>query len=91
MKILENQTLYQCEYCNKRLLSKIGAKVHEEQYCKQSPIVKQKRIDEIIACVHEMDTHWDYIPGEAVKEPQYQYCINCFATDMEIERLEGSA
>ncbi|MCM3110651.1 hypothetical protein [Lederbergia lenta] len=88
MKTLKNQTIYQCEYCNKRLLSKNGAKIHEEEYCKQSHIVKQKRIDEIIACNHDMETHWGYIPGEAVMEPQYQYCVECGASDMEIERLE---
>jgi len=91
VKTLKNQTIYQCEYCNKRLLSKNGAKIHEEQYCWKSPVVKQKRKEEIMNCKHEMDTVWDYIPGEAVKEPQYQECIKCGATDWDIERLEGMA
>lgn len=89
MITLKGQTIYQCEYCNKRLLSRNGAKIHEEQYCWKSPIVKQKRIDEIKNCKHEMDTVWDYIPGEAVKEPQYDHCIKCGATEMEISKLEG--
>ncbi|EJR96873.1 MULTISPECIES: hypothetical protein [Bacillus] len=33
MKVLINQTLYQCDHCGKRLLTKHGVKVHEEQYC----------------------------------------------------------
>lgn len=89
MKILKNQTIYQCEYCGKRLLSKNGAKIHEEQYCSQSPIVKQKRNDQIKSCNHDMDTHWDYIPGEAVMEPQYDYCIKCGATSWEIAKIEN--
>lgn len=88
MIILKNQTLFQCEYCDKRLLSKLGAKIHEEDYCRNSPMVKRKKEDEIRNCNHEMDTHWNYIPGEAVMEPQYDYCINCGATSREIERLE---
>ncbi|OAK70066.1 hypothetical protein [Lederbergia galactosidilytica] len=91
MKTLKNQTIYQCEYCNKRLLSKNGARIHEEQYCWNSPIVKQKRIDVIRACKHEWDTVWDYIPGEAVKEPQYDQCIKCGVTEMEFRRIEESA
>jgi len=70
-------------------LSKNGAKIHEQEYCRNSPIVKQKRIDEILNCNHEMETVWDYIPGEAVKEPQYDECIKCLASEMEIRRLEG--
>ncbi|MGY0692649.1 hypothetical protein ACW2QC_07620 [Virgibacillus sp. FSP13] len=89
MITLEKQTIYQCEYCGKRLLSKNGAKIHEEQYCNQSPMVKQKRDDVIKMCNHDMDTHWDYIPGEAVLEPQYSYCINCGADEMEIRKLGG--
>lgn len=89
MIVLKNQTLYQCEYCGKRLLSRNGAKIHEEQYCGQSPIVKQKRIDEIKKCNHEYTEHWDYIPGEAVKEPHYSYCLECGATEREIKKLEG--
>jgi hypothetical protein len=33
MKILKNQTLYQCESCGKRLLTKRGALLHENEYC----------------------------------------------------------
>ncbi|MYL45033.1 hypothetical protein GLV94_05210 [Virgibacillus halodenitrificans] len=88
MLTIDNQTIYQCEYCDKRLLSKNGAKIHEDQYCSKSPIVKQRRFEVIKGCEHEMDTHWDYIPGEAVMEPQYQYCIECLATEMEIKDLE---
>lgn len=89
MITLKNQTIYQCEYCKKRLLSKQGAKIHEEQYCWASPIVRKKEIDRIKDCDHEMDTVWDYIPGEAVKEPQYDECLKCGATEMKIRKLEG--
>lgn len=91
MKVLTNQTIYQCQYCNKRLLSKNGAKIHEEQYCSQSPVAEQNRIEKIKTCNHDMETHWDYIPGEAVMEPQYDYCIKCGATEMQIRESEESA
>lgn len=41
MKVLTNQTLYQCDHCGKRLLTKHGAKVHEEQYC--SVVLERKK------------------------------------------------
>lgn len=89
MITLKKQTIYQCEYCGKRLLSKNGAKIHEEEYCRESPIVKQKRIEYIKSCKHEMTYSYSYIPGEAVKEPDYQFCIKCGATEMEIDELEN--
>lgn len=88
MITLENQTLYQCEYCNKRLLSKNGAKIHEEQYCSQSPILKQKILDKKMNCKHEWYTSYSYIPGEAVMEPDYTYCIHCGITETELEKME---
>lgn len=36
MKLLENTTIYQCEYCNKISLSKGGMAVHEK-HCKNNP------------------------------------------------------
>lgn len=77
MKVLKNQTIYQCEYCGKRLLSQNGAKIHEEQYCWKSPIVKQNKLDEIMKCNHKWDTSYSYISGEAVMTPDYDYCIHC--------------
>ena len=91
MRILKNQTIYQCEYCNKRLLSKKGAQIHEEQYCSKSTIVKQKRIEVIKGCEHDWDEVWSYIPGEAVMEPSHNVCIKCGATEMEVDELEESA
>ncbi|MDY7044406.1 hypothetical protein RVS70_09330 [Virgibacillus sp. M23] len=91
MKILKEQTIYQCEYCGKRLLSKNGAKIHEEQYCNDSPIVKAERIKIVKSCNHEMETAWDYILGEAVMEPDYDYCIKCGVTEIEIREIEGES
>lgn len=89
MKVLIGQTTYQCEYCNRRLLSKNGAKIHEEQYCKQSPIVKEKRKQEILACDHDWGTMWSPIRGEEWrKEPDYDYCTKCDVTEMELDEIE---
>lgn len=81
MKILKNQTIYQCEYCGKRFISKNGAKMHEEIYCEQS----SKRLEKIKNCDHEMVTEWEPIPGEEWRyQPSYEYCIKCGATDLEL-------
>lgn len=76
---LVNQTLYQCSYCSKRLLTKSGCHIHETKWCKapNSPaqlsiIEKQK------SCLHQnKEEIWSYIPGEAVKQPDYEVCIDC--------------
>lgn len=76
MQVLTNQTLYKCDMCGKRLLSKQGAKIHEKQYCK---VVREKQREELQAkCKHEKtNTHYDYIPGEAVMQPEHDYCVDC--------------
>jgi len=81
MKILKNQIIYQCECCNKRLLSKKGAMIHEEQYCwhPDSPH-KKKILEEQLKCKHEhIETQYSYMIGEAVKEPDYDLCLDCGA------------
>lgn len=89
MRVLKNQTIYQCEYCGKRLLSKRGAKIHEEEYCRNSPKVQEKRIREIMSCNHEWDTHWTPIPGEEWRyEPDHSYCIRCGVKEYELDGLE---
>ena len=79
MEIIKNQTLYKCSYCGKRLLTKKGAKIHEERYCRHedSPheqAEKRKREE----CTHE-NTHevWSYMAGEAVMEPDHLECLDC--------------
>jgi hypothetical protein len=79
MKELKNQTVYKCEYCNKRLMTKWGAKVHENMYCKddQSPHMKavHKQQSE---CEHtDYTTIWESIPGQAEKEPRCDICNDC--------------
>lgn len=79
MRILKNQTLYQCEYCGRRLLSKAGAKLHEDSYCKseESPRIKNMR-DTQDACEHEnCEMEYSYIPGEAVMQPDHVLCMDC--------------
>lgn len=79
MEILKNQTLYKCSYCGQRKLTKKGCTIHEEEYCKSelSPHcvkIKEKQA----ACKHNnKETIYSYIPGEAVKEPDYDVCIDC--------------
>jgi len=73
MEILTNQTLYKCSYCGHRMLTKSGAKLHEERYCKNenSPRVKN--------CKHEnIETVWSQIRGEEHREePDYDVCTEC--------------
>ena len=74
-----NQRTYKCSYCGRRTLSKNGCKIHEKEYC------KDERSPHIIAlklrrekCPHKnTDTQYSYIPGEAVKEPAYDLCLDC--------------
>ena len=76
---LKNQTLFQCSYCNKRLLSRNGCKIHENEYCTNpaSPHIEEG-IKKQASCTHEnVETVWSYIPGEAVKEPNYDVCVDC--------------
>lgn len=85
VKVLENQTLYQCEYCDKRLLTKAGAKLHETRYCKESPIVLDEGRKIIESCEHEWLTSWSPIPGEEhLSEPDYDYCSNCGVRTYEL-------
>ena len=79
MITLKNQTIYQCEHCRKRLLSKNGAKIHENEYCShpESPNNVKRRVKQE-NCEHEnTETIYGYIPGEAVQQPEYELCIDC--------------
>ena len=83
MIILKDQTLYKCEYCGKRLLTRGGAQMHEQSYCKnpESPhmIEDAARVARNQAnCGHyNKETIWRCIPGEAVKMPYYDVCTGC--------------
>lgn len=81
MKEIKNQTIYQCSYCGKRLLSKNGAKIHENTYCKHMDSPAQKSvIEKQNNCAHKnVETEYTYIPGEAVKEPNCDICLDCGA------------
>jgi len=79
MEIIKNQTLFRCSHCRKRLLTKKGCLLHENKYCwhPKSPnktnIIKNQE-----ACPHtNRETEYEYIPGEAVKEPAYDRCLDC--------------
>ena len=79
MIIQTNQTTYKCSYCGRRKLSKRGCIEHENKYCKNelSPhmLAIRKKQDN---CLHEhRETVYSYIPGECVKEPDYDICIDC--------------
>lgn len=79
MKILKNQTLYQCSYCGKRLLSKSGALLHEDIYCKNEEAPTHKgKLKKQENCEHKhFETIYTYIPGEAVQEPDHDECYDC--------------
>ncbi|UNT71717.1 hypothetical protein IQ781_27465 (plasmid) [Bacillus sp. N447-1] len=79
MKVFTDQMLYQCAQYGKRLLTKHGLRIDEKQYC--SVVLEKKKKEKQAKCKHEnIDTHYGYIPGEAVMEPQYDYCVDCGKT-----------
>lgn len=83
MKIIRNQTLYQCSYCGKRKLTKRGCILHEDKYCWHPKSPHKIRVAKGITdkqrnCKHRnTEEIWSYIPGEAVKQPDYELCIDC--------------
>lgn len=83
MKTLTNQTLYQCDHCGRRLLSKNGAWLHENEYCwhGDSPYqIMEKLTIEILQeeCEHKhIETQYSYIPGECVQQPDHNLCVDC--------------
>lgn len=81
MEILRNRTIYQCSFCKKRLLSRNGCLLHENQYCWHKDSPNQKDILERQAkCPHNRkDTVYSYIPGEAVQQPDHDVCRDCGA------------
>lgn len=81
MEIIKNATIYKCSFCGKRLLSRNGAKIHENEYCWHELSPRQKNIlEKRRVCEHKNhETEYTYIPGEAVKEPSCEICLDCGA------------
>lgn len=81
MKTLKNQTIYQCDYCKKRLLSKAGARLHENDYCwhPKSPHKVSIKLKQELCPHTKVEMQYSYIPGEAVQEPSHDLCIDCNA------------
>jgi len=79
MEVLHNQTLYKCSYCGQRKLSRGGCQIHEHSYCKneKSPhMISIKTKQEL--CPHKnTETAYSCIPGEAVMQPDHEYCLDC--------------
>ncbi|MEA0563303.1 hypothetical protein [Lysinibacillus irui] len=90
MKVLENQTLFQCDHCGKRLLTKHGAKIHEEEYCNSSALLIDKGYEILINCHHDWKERWVPIPGEEhLSEPSHDECIKCGAEDYLVYDFKG--
>lgn len=84
MKTLTNQTLFQCDFCEKRFITKQGAKNHEEIYCYLSPIPKARKLENIKACKHDFKMHYTPMFGENhLLEPSHYECVNCGVTKTE--------
>jgi DNA-directed RNA polymerase subunit RPC12/RpoP len=80
MKTITNQTIYQCEYCGKRLLSRNGAKIHENKYCWHPDSPHKKNIAaQQASCNHELTvTVYCPMPGEpGLQMPDYDICVKC--------------
>lgn len=90
MKVLKNQTLYQCDYCGKRLLSPHGAKLHEENYCIQSPLLANKGYEILTRCSHDWRTVYEPIPGEThLRQPSHDECTKCGAASYLVKKWSG--
>ncbi|MCY8729439.1 MULTISPECIES: hypothetical protein [Bacillus] len=89
MKVLENQTLYQCEHCGKRLMTKHGARLHERVYCSVVREEEQKKRQE--SCEHKhMEMSYCTMPGEDhLMMPDYEYCIDCGMNELEIRKQKN--
>lgn len=63
------------------MLTKKGCYLHENEYCWHPDSPHQKNIIKArLACKHKnVETQYSYIPGEAVKEPAYDLCLDCGA------------
>ena len=75
MVILKNQTVYKCEHCGRRFLSRSGIKKHEPE-CRKNP--QSPRNPE--NCQHEQTTTvWDesFVGDAYLPEPAYDLCLNC--------------
>ena len=91
MKVLENQTLYQCEFCGKRLLTPHGAKLHEESYCRQSKMLADKGYEILRNRRHEWRMQYSRIPGEEhLMQPDHEKCIECEARDYLVKDYKGN-
>jgi len=79
MEILKNQTLYKCSFCSRRMLTKKGAEIHENDYCKSDKSPRAlAAIEKQNNCEHKnSQTHYSYIPGEAVQQPECDICTDC--------------
>ncbi|MBS4747477.1 hypothetical protein [Bacillus altitudinis] len=90
VKVLLNQTLYQCELCGKRLLTPHGAKLHETKYCsvviqREAEIEYKKRQE---SCEHKL-MEMSYISpmGEDhMQIPDFECCADCGMSEMDIEK-----
>jgi len=89
MRELLNQKTYQCEFCDKRFITKRGAHLHEEKYCWKSPIPKANKAIEIMSCEHDFQMEYTYIAGEAIQEPSHKECIKCGVEEREFERMKA--
>lgn len=88
MKVLENQTLYQCDYCDKRLLTKYGAMLHEQEYCYKSPNLVDKGYEILQTCEHNWVLRYSLIAGEDyAQEPSHDECSKCGAESHLIKDL----
>lgn len=82
MLVIENQTIYQCEYCLKRIVTKSGAKRHEEKYCPHPASLNQKAIVKRQAeCSHLLEareTACMPMPDEThLMQPSHTFCTLC--------------
>lgn len=81
MKIIINQTVYKCSFCKKKYFTKGRCINHEHFHCKHENSPNMKKIREKQKnCKHDnFTTEYRYMHGEAVKEPDYNLCLDCGA------------
>lgn len=67
MKVIENKTIYVCEFCEKKLFIKSAMDKHE-RYCSKNP----ENFKACSGCIHLKEEKYEYDKGDDYYgEPQY--------------------
>ena len=76
MKVLKIKRYSNVIIAGSAFSQSMAQKFMKKKYC--SVVLEQKKKEKQAKCKHKnIDTHYEYIPGEAVMQPAYDYCVDC--------------